>query len=791
MEQEPPSLPGRGIKPFDSLLNHTRLAIITFFVVFVLGFPVIFIKGVPKYQTTATIQVAPRYMKNLKDDQELEFQSNSQYRQFVEQQTKTINRYDIVETALNNMDKSAAEAQAALSAPSLPQGTPNEPKHEVAGNRDAAGSAATSSLKTPPQTETTDSDQGDLAAPPVQPKASSAAWQLKGEKRRRAVERLQGALKIFPVPDTYLVQITLESTKKEGLADVVNAVVGAYLISAKEEQVYGSAERVRQLKVREKEISDLSFSMTKQRSQIAQKLGLTAFISQNGNPFDKLSQKLREDIADARARRIDAEAKLAAYTKSGETDLVTRSILESVLLDPGLNSLKSTLNKRQADLVTITSGLSHDHPTYLAAQDEILEIDAEIAASTKKLTDQIREGLLKRYQTAVEQTRQVEQELTKALSDAEEESGTYAAQFNQAVTLTSDLEQLRKELESVRERLNFFAIETTSPGLVRPVTFALPPDLPQGTGKKTLLIIVFGAALVLSLLMPTVADMLDRRIRTFNDAYRALGFAPMGWLVEQVDAETMHFAQDQLRRLASALIREQDKHGTKTVAFTAVKPGAGTTKIVQSLSHCLNDMGVLTLCLEANAFKPSSTYGTGPGLQALLTDPESEPQIQDMDGVPSLPVGSSVMSRQLNNIDQLKAVLQRLETNYRFVLVDTPPLLTSSDSELIVRATNSVVVVVEADGLAQGELKRASQLLTKLDPASVGAVVNRIMPFQGGGYLESIISEHATGRKQAAPSSGQTAKRAFHALAWDAAALWFKMTWEIRSFFGRIFRRKK
>jgi uncharacterized protein involved in exopolysaccharide biosynthesis len=94
------ALPGRGIKPLDSLLNHTRLVILTFVLVVLVGLPVVWVKGVSTYQATATIQVAPRYMKNLKDDNELDFQSNSQYRQFVEQQTKTINRYDILQKAL-------------------------------------------------------------------------------------------------------------------------------------------------------------------------------------------------------------------------------------------------------------------------------------------------------------------------------------------------------------------------------------------------------------------------------------------------------------------------------------------------------------------------------------------------------------------------------------------------------------------------------------------------------------------------------------------------------------------
>ncbi|MFY7907888.1 MAG: hypothetical protein ACOVO0_17270, partial [Burkholderiaceae bacterium] len=358
---------------------HTRLVILTFILVVLVGLPVVFIKGVPSYEATATIQVAPRYMKNLKDDNELDFQSNSQYRQFVEQQTKTINRYDILEKALTSLD--AADG-----------GNP---------------------------------------------------WRKHGETERRSIERLQRSLRIVPVPDTYLIQISLQSADKNGLDRVVNAVVNTYLGSAKDERVYGASERIEQLRAREAELGHANAALTRQRSEIARQLGVTAFNPADGNPFDKLVQKLREDIADARGKRIDAEAKLAAFGQSGETDLVTRSVLESVLIDPGLNSLKSSLNKRRADLVTLMSGLAPSHPGYQAAQLELAEIDIEIRKGTDQLTGQVRGGLRKRYETAVEQARRVEAGLQQTLETANADSEAYATRFNHAVTLTADMEHVR------------------------------------------------------------------------------------------------------------------------------------------------------------------------------------------------------------------------------------------------------------------------------------------------------------------------------------------------------------
>ena len=94
------NLPGRGIKPLVSFRAHTRVALIVFIFTLLAGIPLAFIKGEVFFSTVAVVQVAPRYMKTLRDDGELDFPSNTQYREFLEQQTKSVTRYDIVRDAL-------------------------------------------------------------------------------------------------------------------------------------------------------------------------------------------------------------------------------------------------------------------------------------------------------------------------------------------------------------------------------------------------------------------------------------------------------------------------------------------------------------------------------------------------------------------------------------------------------------------------------------------------------------------------------------------------------------------
>ena len=98
-DAEPKSSP-RTIHPVESLRQHYRLALGIALAVIVLGLPAAWWKGRPTFRTEGVLFVSPRFLRNLDTDPEHELQSNSQYREFVQQQVRTVNRYDIVANAL-------------------------------------------------------------------------------------------------------------------------------------------------------------------------------------------------------------------------------------------------------------------------------------------------------------------------------------------------------------------------------------------------------------------------------------------------------------------------------------------------------------------------------------------------------------------------------------------------------------------------------------------------------------------------------------------------------------------
>ena len=682
-------LPGRGIQLLDSLLAHRRLAVAVGMLVLLIGLLLAWKKGVPRYQAEAVVQVSPRYMRNLREDQELDFQSNTQYRQFVEHQRKSVGRHDVLRDALQRL-----------------------------GDR-------------------------------------RSVWQKPGETERRAVERLREQLVVASVPDTYLLRLSLEGAQPDGLADVVNAVTTTFIERMKAEEIYGADERTRHLREREQALLARIADGGQRRSQIAQQLGLTTFNEGTPNPYDRLLADLRARLSDARQRRVDADAALAAFQARGDTNVTTRSVQDAVLNDPGLNSLKGALSNRRAVLLVQKSGLKADHPGAQAAQRELAEIDRELAAQTGRLEGGVRGNLQARLQGTADQAAAVEQGLARDLQELESQAAEHARLFQDAMSLTADLNQARAEMDKVRERVNYIEGESTSFGFLRLVNPALVPELPFGPGRKRLLLLVLLAAAGAALVAPVVVDLLDRRVRTVNDAQRLMGVAPAGWQVERADTASQVFGEEQLRRMAAAMIRGRDARGQKVFGFTGCKPGAGTTSLVLELGATLGTLGYRVLVVEANGFSRDARYaGARPGLADLLRgDAQAAELIVDADD--RLPArvavaGPGVGGRvPIERLDRLAQALEDWSSQMDFVLVDMPPLLASADAELLVRTVGQVLLVVQAGAVTRGELQRATRLLQTLDPAAVGLVVNRVQPFQGGGYLRGLMLESVSGRSLA------------------------------------------
>jgi Mrp family chromosome partitioning ATPase/uncharacterized protein involved in exopolysaccharide biosynthesis len=670
-------------------------------IVFV-GFPLVWWKGSPIYRTDAVVYISPRFAKNLSQDSELDIQSNSQYREFVQQQVRTITRYDIVDEGLKRLGE------------------------------------------------------------------KRSFWQTPQESERRAAERLMTALDVEPVEDTYLISIALEGQTPDGLAEIVNAVVGVYLEKQKSEEFYGSDVRVGNLQQRRKELLDEITAAVERQTALAQELGVTTFEEKFLNPYDKALIDGNDGLAAARRRRMEAEAKLSALEarhKQQQALELESAAREMAANDRALGDLSTLIAQRRSALVAKLSGMSDEHPGRQKIEHEISELDADLATAADATFKRIHEVLVKKRETAmaeerarmqeeVEQARRIETGLTAEVENQRANVAWFTSRYNEALALRSQIERGRKQLDSIDDRLDFISLESKAPGFVRLVSSARQPEVPTKGNRKKLFLTLVAAACLAGVGCAVAADYWDNQIRTTLDAEQAVGFPAVGWILERSDSQTEGFAVDQVRRLALALDRERRLRGIRRFALTSVKSGGGTSQIVLDLGRTLSDVGVSTIALELNAFKPDLRYQgvaeQSVGIVDVLAGKCSLAEVI----VPGnalfpdrIPSGDTRGNRHISTGKDFLALLEELQQHYDILLLDTPPILLSADAELFTGVADAAFLVVGAEAVSTGEVRRATRLLERLAPPVVGFIVNRVQVFGAGGYFADLLKEYETGEK--------------------------------------------
>jgi polysaccharide biosynthesis transport protein len=536
-----------------------------------LGGIVAALKGKPTYLAEAAIRISPVFSKTLQEDVELRFNSNSDYREFVQQQVADIDSYETALAALQTLG----------------------PRHWL--------------------------------------------WQRHTESDRRAAERLMAALQVHPVPDTYLVTVGLEDEKRAGLADIVNAVVNAYLTRQQSQELYGSDRRVELLQARRKELESQIRDDIQRQAEIGQELGVSTFEEKFINPYDKELVDANSALDTARRERIDAEAKLAALQSHIKRvlDLQVESQAQELLAnDRALGDLRTELYRRQAVVFLELRGLAPGHPGRRALAAELADIDRELARMTTQALERIRAMLLasranrakedlSQAEAKVEEARRTEAGPGAQLDALRERVAEFANRYNEAINLRAQSDRARKDIEEIDDRINFLTLESKAPGFVRLASAARPPEIPVKGGRTKLFVLFAIAGVGLGAALPAGIDFLDPRVLSAADLHKILTFPPLGITLEGSERLTIH-GRDLVKHIALAIARERRASGNRLFVLSACHAGAGVSTLALDLAREIAALGVRALAVEANVEHVDKRYylsSSAPGLiEALAGD---------------------------------------------------------------------------------------------------------------------------------------------------------------------------
>jgi capsular exopolysaccharide synthesis family protein len=221
------------------------------------------------------------------------------------------------------------------------------------------------------------------------------------------------------------------------------------------------------------------------------------------------------------------------------------------------------------------------------------------------------------------------------------------------------------------------------------------------------------------------------------------------------------------RQVRTSVLSKMDRRGYKTLALVGAQPGAGASCVAHNLAASLALNGRRVVLIDANFRRPRQhhTFNCSGerGLVDVLSDRCTlDEAIHEVEGMSLsiLPAGrGDEAAPELFDGQPLRSLLSRLETKYDAVLIDAPPALITSESQLLAKQIDAVAVVVRAGRDKNGMVDRVLRELDGHRADVAGVILNGVQTSAGGYYRRSYEAFYRYGDGQGGDAAAPARER--------------------------------
>ena len=465
----------------------------------------------------------------------------------------------------------------------------------------------------------------------------------------------------------------------------------------------------------------------------------------------KLSD-LNKELTSAQADRIHRESQYQ-LARTGSLDAMP-AVRDSQAIQELLH--------RETDLQTqYTEALSQFGPKY----PKVMRLEAQVR-DLNTLILREKQNIVARIELEYRAARQRETLLTQALEKQKLEANELAQKLVQFNILKREAETNKQLYEGLLQKLKE---ATISAGLrssnVRVVDPALVPPSPARPNRTRNILLAFLVGLVGGVGLAFLREYMDNTVKTPHDVEFATGLpsltvvpafstvngrSRMPRLLKgaapktddgRVELVSHERPQSQIseafRALRTSLLLSQADHPPQVILVTSALPREGKTTAAVNLAVTLAQLGDHTLLVDGDLRKPGisrllnltdgkhaglSTYLAGVSSLDLVTIPH--PRITNLAAIPTGPLPPN--PADLLSSLRMREAFALLRREYKFIVIDSPPIMAATDAVILSAQCDGVLLVVRSGETPREALTRTRDLLVGVRSRILGVILNAV-----------------------------------------------------------------
>ena len=597
---------------------------------------------------------------------------------------------------------------------------------------------------------------GGLAARPEfsspgGPSEAVAIGSLANQKRPPELGEFLGSLSVKRVPNSRLMDVSFESTDPQLAARVVNVHIATYIeqnfrsrYEATTRATTWLADQLGELKVKVQRAEDARIAYERQ-NQIWT-------LDDKQNITTQRLGDVNKELTEAQSERMKKES-LYQFAKAGNLDAVPQVQSNSALVD--LLKKRTETSTQYADAL---SQYGPNFPKVQRLQAQLKEADDSIEREKKKILDVL--------ESDYQEVRQREVLLTQRLDQQKAEANQMAEKLVEYNILKREAEANKSLYDGLMTKLKETAI---SQGLrssnIRVVDPAMIPSTPARPAKARNVMLAFLVGLVGGIGLALLREYLDNTVKTPDDV-ETLARLPSLAVVPQfadsngtakkqrllqglaanghdkrIELVAQHLPKSQMseafRALRTSILLSQADHPPQVILVTSALPREGKTTAAANLAVTLAQLGDRTVLVDADLRKPGvgrllnlgsgkyaglSSYLAGVSSLDLVTVPH--PSIPNLAAIPTGPLPPN--PADLLSSHKFADAITELRTKYKFIVIDSPPVMAATDAVIVSVQTDGVLLVVRSGETPKEAFTRTRDLLNSVKCRILGVVLNAV-----------------------------------------------------------------
>jgi polysaccharide biosynthesis transport protein len=575
---------------------------------------------------------------------------------------------------------------------------------------------------------------------------------------------LQKGLKVVPIVDTDIVEITFNSEDPALAAQVVNKFLQVYA------QANLQSSQTKSRITREFIVSQLP--QVRQRVFVADS-ALKRF-KENYRVFDlnaikagtaDIQVKIQDQLGTIEAQIADIKAQSSSLRRQLGVSAQDAIVVSSVGQSPAVQDVLKSVEDVQKQLKEARTRLSPEHPAILDLQDR--EQELQILLRERVSTSLNAKGFSEQKPLFVGNTRQglldnliknesAQMGLLQQRQTLINQKAAYANQAKGIPGLELRQRELERELaaaestyQSLLKGLQDAQIaENQTIPTVKVIDSAVIPTAPIAPNRPAQLMQGAIAALLAGAALAYLLDLMDRKLKTVDSIrefypYPLLGNIPLFEVSNAeyrrvpVFAEPNSTVSEAYRMLQANLKFLRSDNPVRLITISSAQPGEGKSVTASNLAAVLSQLGHQVLLIDADLRRPTThqiwEIPNGFGLSNVLTDTEGE----DFKTLPIHTINENlhvltagpIPPNPLALIDsqRMEAFLKAQAQKFDYVLVDTPPLTVAADPLVISRFTDGLLLVARPDTLEKASVNMAQNTLKQSETTVLGMVANGVL----------------------------------------------------------------